>query len=176
MVGVLALLFLVLPVVELYLIVQVAQGIGTLETVGLLILIGVVGVWVVKLEGLGVLARVQSELDSGQVPTASLLDGGLILAAGVLLVVPGFLTDVVGALLLLPPTRALVRRLLVRRYRSRVRGGLAVGPGRFRRVGRVIVVDGAPSERRAPGAAGGGPGTAGASGPPPELPRPDEGA
>jgi UPF0716 protein FxsA len=168
MLGVLALLLLLLPVVELYLIVQVAQGIGTLETVALLILIAVVGVWLVRLEGLGVLARMQSELDTGQVPTTTLLDGALILAAGVLLVVPGFVTDVVGVLLLLPPTRALVRRLLARRYRSRIRSGVVAGPGRFRRFGQVIVVDGTATERQRPGPVDDAPGPAR------ELPRPDE--
>lgn len=151
MFGLVAVLLLLLPVVELYLIVQVAQGIGALEALGLLVLVGVVGVWLVRLEGVGVLARMQAELQSGQVPTTSLLDGALILAAGVLLVVPGFLTDVAGVLFLLPPTRALARRLLVRRYRSRIRRGVVAAPGRARRFGQVIVVDGAATGRRPPG-------------------------
>ncbi|MPY96071.1 MAG: FxsA family protein [Acidimicrobiia bacterium] len=170
MLPLLALLFIVLPVVELYLIVQVAQSVGVLETVGLLILIAVVGAWVVRFQGLGVLARMQQELNAGKVPT-SLLDGVMILAAGALLVAPGFVTDVFGVLLLLPPTRALFRKALVRRYRNRVRSGVATRPGRFGRFGQVIVVEGRAGHR-APGA--GEPGEPGHPPPegPHELPRP----
>ena len=161
----LALLLVVLPIVELYVIVQVAQGIGVLETIGLLVLVALLGIWVVRVQGLGVLARMQRELSEGKVPT-SLLDGVLILVAGVLLVAPGFVTDIVGVVLLVPPTRALVRRLLVRRYRNRVRSGVAVRTGRFARFGSVIVVDGEATSR--PGDEPPGDGT---PGPPGELPR-----
>lgn len=142
MFGVLALLFIVLPIVELYVIVQVAQGIGVLETVGLLVLIALLGAWLVRFQGLGVLARAQRELDAGQVPTTSLLDGLLILVAGVLLVAPGFVTDVLGVLLIVPPTRVLLRSLLVRRYRQRIRAGSTPRVTRFGRFGQVIVVEG----------------------------------
>jgi UPF0716 protein FxsA len=119
-VALLVLLFIVVPIAELYVIIQVGQALGVLETIGLLILVSVVGAWLAKREGLGVLRRVRQQLDAGRVPAGEVLDGFLILLAGALLLTPGFLTDVVAILLLLPPIRAVVRRLLARRLTSRV--------------------------------------------------------
>lgn len=115
----LVLLFLVLPILELYVIIQVAGGIGGLETVGLLIVISIVGAWLVRREGLGVLRKVQLQLHQGQMPTKELVDGGLIMFAGALMLTPGFITDAVGVLLLIPPTRIVVRSVLMRRFRGR---------------------------------------------------------
>jgi UPF0716 protein FxsA len=103
------LLFVVLPIAELYVIVQVAGGIGILETIALLILIGAAGAWLCKREGVGILNRIQSRVQRGEVPTRELIDGGLIMLAGTLLLAPGFITDVLAILLLLPPTRAIFR-------------------------------------------------------------------
>lgn len=121
MFGVLALLFLVVPIAELYVIVQVAQGIGTLTTIALLVVVSVAGAWLCKREGLGLLARIQAELQAGKVPTRSVLDGFLVLLGGALLLTPGFLTDVTGLLLLVPPVRAVVRAMLLRRFTARAR-------------------------------------------------------
>ena len=115
----LVLLFLVVPIVELYIIVQVASGIGVMETIGLLILVSVVGAWLVRAQGLGVLGRVQAQLAQGQVPGKEMVDGLLILFAGALMLTPGFMTDALGLLLLVPPTRAIVRTVLIHRYKSR---------------------------------------------------------
>ena len=109
MVGLLFLVFLVLPFVELYLIIQVGRAIGALNTIAVLVLVSVVGAWLVKREGLGVLRRAQDRLAAGALPGRELVDGVLILFAGALLVTPGFLTDVVGVALLLPPVRAALR-------------------------------------------------------------------
>jgi UPF0716 protein FxsA len=116
----LLLLFLIVPLVEIYLVIQVGASIGVWETIALLILISVVGAWLVRREGLGVLARVQQQVAAGQMPTNELVDGMLILFAGALMLTPGFLTDGVGVLCLLPPTRAVIRRVLVSRFRGRV--------------------------------------------------------
>jgi UPF0716 protein FxsA len=126
MIGLLFLMFLVVPLVELYIIVQVASGIGILETIGLLVLVSVVGAWLVRAQGLGVLGRVQSQLSQGKLPGRELVDGLLILFAGALMLTPGFLTDAFGLLLLLPPTRAIVRTVLIHRYKSRI---VVAGPG-----------------------------------------------
>ena len=107
--GVLFLLFLIVPFIELYVLIQVGQVIGALPTIGLLIAISVVGAWLVKREGFATLARARQRIDGGQMPGRELVDGVLILFAGALLVSPGFLTDVVGVLLLLPPVRASLR-------------------------------------------------------------------
>jgi UPF0716 protein FxsA len=116
----LAVLFLVVPLAELYVIIQVGQAIGVLDTLGLLILISVVGAWLAKREGLGVLRRIQRSIDAGRVPGTELVDGFLILLAGALMLTPGFLTDILAILLLLPPSRAVVRRQLRRAFARRI--------------------------------------------------------
>ena len=118
MIGLLVLLFLVVPIAELYVIIQVAHGIGAPETILLLIGISVVGAWLAKAAGLGVLNRLQRTVREGRVPSAELVDGGLVLFAGALMVTPGFLTDVLAIFLLLPPSRAVVRHALLRRIRA----------------------------------------------------------
>jgi UPF0716 protein FxsA len=133
---VLALLFLVVPVLELYVIVQVASGIGVPETILLLIGISVVGAWLAKREGIGVLRRVQATVAQGRVPSGEIVDGALVLLAGALMITPGFLSDCLAVLLLLPPTRAVVRATILRRIRA---GGRLV---------RVMTVSG-PGPRRA---------------------------
>jgi UPF0716 protein FxsA len=111
-----ALLFLVVPLVELAIIIQVGGTIGAWNTIGLLLLMSVLGGWLMKREGLGVLRRVQRTLSQGGVPTTDLVDGFLILFGGALMLTPGFLTDVLGMSLLLPPVRAVVRRSLRHRF------------------------------------------------------------
>ena len=114
-----ALLIVLLPIAEIIAIVEVAMWIGVLNTIALLIVVSMVGGWLVKREGIGVLRRLQRTIDDGQVPHKELVDGFLLLAAGVLLTVPGFLTDIPGLLLLLPPVRALVRAAVVRSFKQR---------------------------------------------------------
>ncbi|HVM52433.1 MAG TPA: FxsA family protein [Acidimicrobiales bacterium] len=124
--AVLALLFIVVPLVELYVIIQVGQSIGALNVIGLLIVMSIAGGWLMKQQGLGVLRRVQDQLHDGQVPGREIVDGFLILFGGALMLTPGFLTDVLGIALLLPPFRAIVRAGLARRFRVIAvnRGGL----------------------------------------------------
>lgn len=116
--AILALLFLVVPLVELYVIIQVGQAIGALNVIGLLIVMSVAGGWLMKREGLGVLRRVQQQLDRGAVPGKEIVDGFLILFGGALMLTPGFLTDVLGIALLLPPVRAVVRVALAKRFKT----------------------------------------------------------
>lgn len=118
--AVLVLVFLVVPLVELYVIIQVGGAIGALNTIALLVLMGVAGGWLMKREGLGVLRRIQTQLRDGQVPGNDLVDGLLILFGGALMLTPGFLSDLLGLCLLVPPMRAVVRRALARRLRVRV--------------------------------------------------------
>jgi UPF0716 protein FxsA len=116
----LVVLFIVIPLVEIAVIIQVGDWLGLVNTIGLLILVSVVGAWLVKHQGLGVLRRIGEQRQAGQVPAAAVFDGALILLAGALLLFPGFVTDVFGLLLLLPPVRAGVRAFLRRRYMRRV--------------------------------------------------------
>jgi UPF0716 protein FxsA len=118
MVPLLFALLLAVPIAELWVILQVADAIGILETIGLLILISIVGAWLLRQQGLATWARLQRTLAAGRMPTAEVTDGALILFGGALLLTPGFLTDCVGLVLLFPLTRAVVkaaaRRLLAR--------------------------------------------------------------
>jgi len=108
-------LAIVVGVVEISVIIQVGQWIGFLNTVGLLLLVSLLGAWLVKRQGLGVMVRIREQRSAGRIPATEAFDGALILVAGVLLVIPGFVTDALGLLLLFPPIRAVVRRFVSRR-------------------------------------------------------------
>ncbi|HEV3402312.1 MAG TPA: FxsA family protein, partial [Acidimicrobiales bacterium] len=97
------------------------QLIGPWYTILLLLAVSAAGAWLVKREGLGVLRRFRRQLDAGAIPGRELADGVLILFAGALLLTPGFLTDCVGLLLLLPPVRAVIRASVLRRFAGGVR-------------------------------------------------------
>jgi UPF0716 protein FxsA len=116
MAMVLILVFVVVPLVELAAFVQVAQWIGVVNTTLLLLLVSVLGIFVVRYQGVGVYRRVREQMRAGVVPAADLVNGLLVLIAGLLLIIPGFVTDAIGLLLLLPPVRAGVRSVLRRRY------------------------------------------------------------
>jgi UPF0716 protein FxsA len=133
----LALVFLVVPVVELAVIIQVGQAIGGLETVALLVAVSVAGGWLVKREGLGVVRRIQTAVQGGRVPGKELADGALIVFAGALLITPGFLSDLLGIALLLPPVRAVIRPVLLGALTKRALGGRV----RTSRYGRTIDVE-----------------------------------
>ncbi|MGI8758580.1 MAG: FxsA family protein [Acidimicrobiales bacterium] len=122
MAAVLVIVFLVVPLVELYVIIQVGDAIGALNTIAVLIGMGVAGGYLMKREGLGVVRRVQAQLRGGHVPGREVVDGFLILFGGALMLTPGFLTDIVGLSLLVPPVRALVRTVVAQRLRSHVVG------------------------------------------------------
>ena len=115
MLAVLAFVFLVLPVVELAVILTVGRTIGVLNTLALLVLVSVAGAWLVKREGMGVWRRFRRQVEAGMVPAREVADGAMIMLAGAMLLTPGFVTDVVALLLLLPPVRAMVRASLIRR-------------------------------------------------------------
>ncbi|MDQ3964476.1 MAG: FxsA family protein [Actinomycetota bacterium] len=108
--GLIALLILVVPVVELIVIVEVATRIGFFETIGVLILISVAGAWLVRREGTAAWRRLQAALARGEIPTNEAIDGVLVVIGGALLLTPGFVTDLVGLLFLFPVTRLIARR------------------------------------------------------------------
>lgn len=119
MVGVLVLLFLVVPLAELYFIIQVGQAFGALNTIALLIIISAAGAWLVKREGISVWKRFQRQIEAGAVPGKEIADGVMILFAGALLMTPGFLTDILALALLLPPVRAAIRGVLMKQAAKR---------------------------------------------------------
>lgn len=111
---VLALLFVVVPVAEIYLLIQVGQVIGAWWTVLLLIASGFLGSWLVKREGSRAWRALQEAISQHRVPAKELADGALILIGGTLLLTPGFLSDLVGAFVILPFTRPVARGALTR--------------------------------------------------------------
>jgi UPF0716 protein FxsA len=124
------LLFIALPIAELYVIIQVGQAIGLLPTLALLFLDGIVGAALARGQGRAAWQRLNLALAEGRVPAKETADGAMIILGGALLLTPGFITDVVGVLLLVPPTRALIRRGLGRMARRRMAFGWTVtGPG-----------------------------------------------
>ncbi len=100
-----AVVFLVVPIVEIYLLIQVGQVIGAGWTVFLVVLTAVIGVWLLKLQGISTLARAQRKLQQDELPAREMLEGMGLVVAGALLLTPGFFTDTIGFLLLLPPVR-----------------------------------------------------------------------
>ena len=133
------LLLIVAPLVELYVIIQVGTVIGAWETIALLIIESAIGAWLLKRQGLSTLAKISDAVNGGRVPGKELVDGLLILVAGALMVAPGFIGDVIGYLLLLPPTRAPIRALVMKRFASGETGrffaATSSGPGGARFVG-----------------------------------------
>jgi UPF0716 protein FxsA len=109
----------VLFIAELWVMVQVAVRIGVFETIALLVLMPVLGIWLVKRAGLAVFRRLHATLEAGGIPHKEVIDGFLLLFAGLLLIVPGFITGAIGLLLLLPPVRIVVRSMLLRSFKQR---------------------------------------------------------
>lgn len=103
-------LLILVPIAELYVIVQVGQEIGIFFTLLLLISVSILGAYLLKREGAATWKRVREQMARGKVPTAEATDGALILMGGALLLTPGFLTDIVGLLLVFPVSRAAVKR------------------------------------------------------------------
>jgi UPF0716 protein FxsA len=111
---VLLLLFVVVPILEIWVIVQVGQAIGILPTLVLLVLDALLGTWLLKREGRKAWAAFTLALHQGRVPGREVADGALVLVGGAFLLSPGFVTDAVGLACILPPSRALLRGLLAR--------------------------------------------------------------
>jgi UPF0716 protein FxsA len=119
--GWLLLLFIALPAAELALLIEIGRRIGTLETLALIVVTGVVGASMARSQGLRVVAQIREQTTAGEMPAESLLDGLIILIASALLVTPGVLTDVFGFLCLVPAFRGVVKRNLVRRLERAVK-------------------------------------------------------
>lgn len=107
------LLFIAVPVIELWLILQIGAAIGAPATIALLLLDSVVGAWLMKSQGGAVWQRFREASSAGRVPANEAVDGFFVILGGTLLLVPGFLSDIVGLLFVLPPTRALFRGRLI---------------------------------------------------------------
>jgi UPF0716 protein FxsA len=113
-------IFIVVPLAELYVILKVGDAIGAVWTILLLAADSVLGSLLLRAQGRSVWRRFNDALGVGRMPHREVLDGVLVIFGGAFLITPGFITDIVGLILLIPPTRALVRRMLVRRLGRRV--------------------------------------------------------
>jgi len=128
-----ALLLLILwPIAELFVAIKVAEAIGVLLTVVLLLVGWPIGMWLARTQGRAAWRRLSAAVADGRPPGREVIDGALVLAGAILLIIPGFITDGVGLLLLLAPTRAVAREALTRNFQSR----LVVAATRFSRTPR----------------------------------------
>ena len=124
--------FLTIPLIEVWILLQIADLAGLLNTIGLLIFTSIIGALLVRREGISVFRKAKNEITQGQMPEKQILDGFLILLGGVLMLTPGFFTDIIGFLLLFPPTRLLLRTVVIKRLNSRISN-----PNSYIRNGRV---------------------------------------
>jgi UPF0716 protein FxsA len=131
--GRLFVLFVLVPVIELALLIQIGRAVGLLPTVGLVLLTGAAGAWLARAEGMRVFFSFQNELQTGRLPGQAVFDGLCVLVGGALLLTPGVLTDLVGFALLLPPTRRWIQRRMRRSLERRIQEGsvrvVTFGPG-----------------------------------------------
>lgn len=110
----LVILFVAVPILEIAMIIRVESWIGTWQTIALLVVDSLVGAWLLRQQGRGAWRRLNEALFAGRIPARETVDGALVILGGALLLTPGFITDAAGLALLVPPSRALVRPLLVR--------------------------------------------------------------
>jgi UPF0716 protein FxsA len=125
-------LFIAVPIAELAVIIQVGQAIGVWWTIGILVADSVLGSLLMRSQGRAVWRRFNAALQSGRAPAREVADGVLVIFGGALLLTPGFLTDIFGLLLLLPPTRAVIRRVFLRQAMRRIAVTMAAGAARPR--------------------------------------------
>ncbi len=123
-------LFIVVPIIEIFAIIQVGQAIGVWWTIGLLIADSILGSILMRSQGRAAWRRFNAALAQGRAPAREVLDGVLVIFGGALLLTPGFVTDIFGALFLIPPTRAVLRRVLVHRFAARMIVSAPPGFGR----------------------------------------------
>ena len=135
----LVVVFIVVPIAELYVLIQIGQAIGILPTIALLILDSILGAALMRSQGRAAWMRFNGALAEGRVPGREVLDGALVIFGGALLLTPGFLSDILGLILLLPPTRAVVRTVLLRRFAGRIVAGAASGAQA--RMGRLFTFE-----------------------------------
>ena len=127
-------LFTAMPVLELMLLIEVGAQVGAMNTIALCLATGFVGASLARSQGADVLRRMQGTVQQGGLPARELVDGVLILVAGVVLLTPGFVTDALGILLLLPPSRAVIRVVAMRWIKAKLAQGtwqMQGGPGGY---------------------------------------------
>lgn len=117
----LLILFVIIPVTELYILIEVGKKIGSLTTIGIIILTGIIGAYLVKSQGFMILRKIQNDLNEGIMPGDSLIQGAIILLGGVLLLTPGFITDITGFIFLIPAGRKIVKKYLLKWLKGKIK-------------------------------------------------------
>lgn len=123
MLGPLILLFTLLPAIEFYLLFKIGSQIGALETFYLIIFTGIAGAYLAKREGLSILNKIQGELNGGGLPTNAMMNGLMVFGGGLLLLTPGFLTDILGFSMVLPGSRHLMIMFAKRYFEYAIKSG-----------------------------------------------------
>ena len=123
MLSKLLLLFILVPILELFIIVQLGQYIGLGYTLATIVVLGILGALIAKQQGLRTLFRIKDDLAQGRLPAQELIEGLLILVGAVLLITPGLLTDAVAFFFLIPATRRLIKLLLRRKLEKMIKTG-----------------------------------------------------
>ncbi len=115
--------FIVMPILELWLLVKLGGHYGVVPTLLLVVVTGILGAWMARTQGLMILLSIQREMTEGRMPAPQMIDGVMILVAGILLLTPGLITDAAGFLLLVPPVRVIIRGWLRRKLERKLREG-----------------------------------------------------
>ncbi len=126
MFGYLVFLFTVLPALELMLLIKIGANIGAGNTIFIIIFTGILGAYLARLQGFLVLNKIQNDLNQGVMPNAQLVDGLMILVGGIVLLTPGFITDALGFILLIPWTRSIIKKWSIRKFENMIRQGQIV--------------------------------------------------
>lgn len=119
----LLILFVIVPVTELYILIEVGKKIGSLTTIGIIILTGIIGAYLVKGQGFMILKKIQNDLNEGVIPGDSLIQGAIILTGGIFLLTPGFVTDTIGFIFLIPASRRIVKKYLLKWLKGKIKEG-----------------------------------------------------
>jgi len=119
----LLLLFILVPIAELALLIEIGEVVGLPATLGLIVVTGALGAWLARRQGLGILARVKKETAEGRLPAGQVIDGVIVLIAGAVLMTPGVLTDLFGFFCLIPAARGWLKNLLKRRIEGAIERG-----------------------------------------------------
>jgi UPF0716 protein FxsA len=146
---------ILIPLAEIYLIIKVGEAIGWAATLGLLVLDAMLGSLLMRSQGRAVWRAARSSLREGRLPAREVLDGALVMVGGAFLIAPGFLTDALGAVLLVPVTRTVIRKRITARFVRGLASGDRRSPGRSHRgsydvEGTAVDVEGQLGQLEAP--------------------------
>lgn len=120
MFGKLLIAFITIPMIEMFILIKMGQALGFLHTIILIVGTGFIGAALARREGFNVWMKIQGELNRGKMPTHEMIEGVLILIAGIVLLTPGLLTDIAGLFLLIPYSRQMIRKILVKKFASKI--------------------------------------------------------